>query len=445
MTPTERRTSFTLAGVFGLRMLGMFIILPVFALYAETLPGGQDHRLVGMALGAYGLTQALLQIPFGWLSDRWGRKPTIYLGLAIFAAGSFVAALADSVGMVILGRVIQGAGAISAAVIALTADLTRDEVRTKAMAIIGITIGLTFALSMVLGPVLSRWIGVPGIFALTGTLALGAIALVVARIPDPPPIPPRTQPVRFGPVLRDVELMRLNLGIFTLHAVLMALFVVIPFALRSGGLEGEAHWKVYLPVMIGAVALMAWPMAASERGGWQKAAFVGAVALLALSALVLGLAGASLPWLVVGLLVFFTVFNLLEALLPSLISRNAPAESKGIASGVYASLQFLGAFFGAVTGGWLSQTLGPQAVFAFCGVLAILWLVVAAGMRVPVTRTLPVPPMDAARAQGLQLRLRALPGVRNARLSPGERVARLDVDRAGFDEDNAMKLIHGET
>jgi MFS family permease len=445
MTPIERRTSFTLAGVFGLRMLGMFIILPVFALHAETLPGGQDHRLVGMALGAYGLTQALLQIPFGWLSDRWGRKPTIFMGLTIFAIGSFVAASADSIGTVVVGRVLQGAGAISAAVIALTADLTREEVRTKAMAIIGITIGLTFALSMVLGPVLSRVIGVPGIFAMTGVLALGAIALVYARIPDPPPLVAPAGPVRFGPVLRDRELMRLNLGIFVLHAVLMALFVVIPFSLRSSGLEGAAHWQVYLPVMIAAVALMAYPVSASERGGWQKLAFVGSVAGLALSEAIMAFGGTSLPWLVFGLVVFFTVFNLLEALLPALISRNAPPEAKGIASGVYATLQFLGAFVGAITGGWLSQSYGATAVYLFCGVLTGLWLLAAIGMTVPVTRTLRLPPMDDSRARGLQSRLRALPGVRNARLDAGEGVARLDVDRAGFDEDNAMKLIQGET
>ncbi|MGH8865939.1 MAG: MFS transporter, partial [Burkholderiales bacterium] len=214
MTPLELRASVGLAGIFGLRMLGMFIILPVFALYAERLPGGHDHALVGLALGAYGLTQACLQVPFGWLSDRWGRKRTIYLGLVIFALGSFLAALAQDITMVILGRMIQGAGAISAAVIALTADLTRDDQRTKAMAIIGMTIGATFALSMVAGPVLDHVMGVPGIFALTGFLALSAIVVVRFVIPDPSHSRAGTTPagpaVPVGRVLLDHQLLRLN-------------------------------------------------------------------------------------------------------------------------------------------------------------------------------------------------------------------------------------------
>ena len=445
MTALELRSSFTLAGVFGLRMLGLFIILPVFALYAETLPGGRDHTLVGIALGAYGLTQAVLQIPFGWLSDRWGRKPTIYLGLLLFALGSVVAASATSIGWVIAGRVLQGAGAISAAVIALASDLTRDEVRTKAMAIIGITIGVTFALSMVLGPVLGRWIGVPGIFALTGVLALGAIAVVRFRVPDPVAVvgiaPDRP---RFADVLRDPQLARLNVGIFVLHAVLMALFVVVPFALRGAGLEGNEHWKVYLPVMLGAFVLMAPVMAMSERRGKQKPAFVGAVVLLAIAEVILAMMGASVLAIAGALLVFFTAFNLLEASLPSLISRIAPAEAKGTAVGVYSSIQFLGTFVGAATGGWLSQHHGAPAVFVFCGALTLVWFGVALGMNVPVLRTLQVPPMDAGRADGLLRRLQKLPGVREVRLAPAEGVARLKVDRANFDEEIAMKLIHGE-
>ena len=445
MTALELRSSFTLAGVFGLRMLGLFIILPVFALYAETLPGGRDHTLVGIALGAYGLTQAVLQIPFGWLSDRWGRKPTIYLGLLLFALGSVVAASATSIGWVIAGRVLQGAGAISAAVIALASDLTRDEVRTKAMAIIGITIGVTFALSMVLGPVLGRWIGVPGIFALTGVLALGAIAVVRFRVPDPVAVvgiaPDRP---RFADVLRDPQLARLNVGIFVLHAVLMALFVVVPFALRGAGLEGNEHWKVYLPVMLGAFVLMAPVMAISERRGKQKPAFVGAVVLLAIAEVILAMMGASVLAIAGALLVFFTAFNLLEASLPSLISRIAPAEAKGTAVGVYSSIQFLGTFVGAATGGWLSQHHGAPAVFVFCGALTLVWFGVALGMNVPVLRTLQVPPMDAGRADGLLRRLQKLPGVREVRLAPAEGVARLKVDRANFDEEIAMKLIHGE-
>ena len=380
MTAFEARASLILSGVVGLRMLGLFIILPVFALYAESLPGGSDRTLVGVALGAYGLTQAILQIPFGWMSDRWGRKPTIYLGLSILALGSLVAGLADSIWLVILGRVIQGAGAVSAAVVALTADFTRDSVRTKAMAIIGTTISLTFAASIVGGPILSRWIGVPGIFLLTGVLALTAIVVVRVALPDPPPATATisAEAPRFVDVLLDPRLMQLNFGVFVLHAVLMVLWVVVPFELRASGLDAPAHWKMYLPVMIGSVLLMVPAIMLSERHGRQRATFIGSVALLAIAEAVFALAAPTLVTLFLALLFFFTAFNVLEASLPSLISRTAPPAVKGAAIGVYSSVQFLGTFAGAIIGGWLSQYHGPTAVFVFCLVLTGLWLIVAA-------------------------------------------------------------------
>jgi MFS family permease len=438
-----------LAGIFGLRMLGMFIILPVFALYAQHLPGGQSHTAVGIALGAYGLTQALLQVPFGWLSDRWGRKRTIYFGLAIFALGSFVAAAANDITMVIAGRVIQGAGAISAAVIALTADLTRDEQRTKAMAIIGMTIGAAFALSMVAGPLLDDAIGVPGIFVLTGVLALAAILVVRFAIPDPPParLAGRTAPVPVPvrEVLRDTQLARLNFGIFALHGTLMGLFVVVPFALQAH-LPTAQHWHVYLPVMLGSFVLMLPPMLAMDRGGLHKPVFLGAIAVLLAGMVVLATGASSLATLVAGLLVFFTAFNLLEATLPSLISRMAPAGAKGTAIGVYGSIQFIGTFCGAAGGGWLSQHYGAASVYGMCAVLAAIWIVLAAGMRIPAvlhTRRYQLPRMDAQAIAGLTRQLSSLPGVREVMLS-AEGVAYLRVDMAGFDEQNVIKLLAGE-
>jgi MFS family permease len=384
MSAAELRASFALAGIFGLRMLGMFIILPVFALYAEHLPGGSNHTLVGLALGAYGLTQALLQIPLGWLSDRWGRKPTIYAGLVIFALGSLVAAVAQDIYVVIVGRIIQGGGAISAAVIALTADLTRENQRTKAMAVIGLTIGAAFAVSMIAGPILSRAIGVPGIFALTGALALLAMAVVRWLVPDPPPRPrAERSPMRFSAILMHTELARLNYGIFVLHAVLMALFVVVPFSLRNAGLPASAHWQVYLPVMIGSVLLILPPMLAFERRGRHKPAFLGAIAALLAGELLLAQLSTSLWGLGLALLVFFAGFNLLEAALPALVSRTAPPEAKGTAAGVYGSVQFLGAFAGATTGGFVSQQFGAAAVFVLCGALTLSWLLVAWPMATP--------------------------------------------------------------
>jgi len=384
MTRAERRATAGLAGIFGLRMLGMFIVLPVLALYAETLPGGRDHTLVGLALGAYGLTQAVLQVPFGWASDRWGRKPVIVAGLVIFALGSFIAAWAPTIAWTIAGRTVQGAGAISAAVIALTADLTRDSVRSRAMAAIGMTIGATFALSLVVAPALTPVIGVPGIFVLTGVLALGAIALLLRIVPDPDASPrPRDGLSQWKRALADRDLLRLNYGIFALHAALMALFVQVPFMLRDNGVAASRHWLVYLPVLAASVVLMLPALWQADRPGRGKPVFVGAVAVLFAGQVFLAVAGTSLPMTIVALVVFFTGFNLLEATLPSLVSKFAPPAVKGTATGVYSSVQFFGTFVGAAAGGWLSQWHGAAAVFGFGLVLTALWLAVSATMSAP--------------------------------------------------------------
>ncbi len=366
-------------------MLGMFVILPVFAIYAERLPGGGDLTLVGIAIGVYGLTQAILQIPFGWWSDRYGRKPVIYLGLVIFAIGSFVAALAPDIYVVIIGRILQGAGAISAAVIAMTADLTREDQRAKAMAMIGSTIGLTFALSLIVSPWLSRVIGVPGIFAMTGLLALAAIVVVWRYIPDAPQTPPA--PGRalkdFWHVLKDPQLARLNWGIFALHAVLMAMFIVVPFSLRDAGLAVDEHWKVYLPVMLGSFVLMLPPIMQAGNTKRLRIWFIVSVGLLLASHL-------ALPWLVgnlwllsLFLLAFFAPFNALEAMLPTLTTRLAPGHAKGTALGLYSSIQFFGTFVGAAAGGFLYQHWGAVGVIVLDAVLLGIWLILAIGLRVP--------------------------------------------------------------
>ena len=384
MTAAERRATAGLAGIFGLRMLGMFIVLPVLALYAEALPGGRDHTLVGLALGAYGLTQAVLQIPFGWASDRWGRRPVIAGGLVVFALGSFVAAWAPTIYWTIAGRIVQGAGAISAAVIALVADLTRDEVRTRAMAAIGMTIGATFALSLVAGPALTDVVGVPGIFVMTGVLALAAIAVFNVVVPG---VPAQSAAAdsrgQWRQVLADGQLLRLNYGIFALHASLMALFVQVPFMLRDNGVPPARHWLVYLCVLLASVVLMLPGMLNADRPGRGKPIFVGAIAVLLAGQALLAVAGASLSLTISALVVFFTAFNLLEATLPSLISKFAPPAAKGTAVGIYSSVQFLGTFVGAAGGGWLSQHHGPPAVFGFCLVLTALWLAASATMSAP--------------------------------------------------------------
>jgi MFS family permease len=455
MSAQELRASIGLSGIFGLRMLGMFVILPVFAIYAEHLPGGDNLTLVGIAIGAYGLTQAILQIPFGAWSDRYGRKPVIYVGLLIFAAGSFVAAAAPNIYIVILGRVLQGAGAISAAVMAMAADLTRDEHRTKAMAMIGSTIGATFALSLVASPWLNKVIGVPGIFALTGVLALAAMAVVYAVVPDVAgePQDERRIPARRGldglwQVLRDAQLARLYYGVFALHAVLMALFIAVPFTLRDAGLALDQHWKVYLPVMLGSFVLMLPAVLKSGRPAHARIAFIMSVALLLLTQLAMPWLSGSVWPIALYLLLFFTAFNILEASLPSLVSRMAPAGIKGTAIGIFSSLQFFGTFLGAAAGGYLYGHWGAAGIVILDVALLVIWLGLAFGMRVPAvysTRTYALPELDRGRADGLLAELRAVPGVHEALVMAGEHMLYLKVDSAGFDEQNVLKLIAGET
>jgi MFS family permease len=309
MTPIERRASIGLAGIYGLRMLGLFIILPVFALYAEHLPGGDNKVLVGIALGAYGLTQAILQIPAGLMSDRYGRKPVIYISLLLFALGSFIAAGAHDIYWIIIGRVIQGTGALNAAVMALAADLTREEQRTKAMAMIGITIGITFSISMVLSPVLYQAIGVPGIFALTGILAMLAMLVVKYAIPDPAITrfhsDTEASGKHLGEVLRNKDLLGLDFGIFTLHAILMSVFMQVPSVLRDNGLEAAHHWHVYLPVLLLAFVLMVPPIYVAEKKAMMKQVFVGAIALAVLGQLTLILMQHSIWGVAAALLMFF--------------------------------------------------------------------------------------------------------------------------------------------
>jgi MFS family permease len=448
MDAQERRASSGLAGIYGLRMLGLFIILPIFALYAEKLPGGDNHTLMGLALGAYGLTQAILQIPAGWLSDRFGRKPVIYAGLLVFALGSFIAASADSIYGVIIGRAIQGAGAINAAVMALTADLTREEVRTKAMAMIGMTIGLTFSISLILSPLLSSFMGVPGIFAMTGALALGAMLLVKFVIPDPAITRFHTDTQasgkQFSAVLRNKDLLRLDFGIFTLHAILMSVFMHVPYVLQDNGLEVSHHWQVYLPVMLVAFVLMVPPIIIAEKKAKMKQVFMLAV-LLALCAQTLLLFGQHNLWAVcAALLVFFTAFNVLEATLPSLISKIAPLAAKGTAMGVYSSVQFLGAFFGAAVGGALMQSFSGDAVFMFSIVLLAVWLLVAATMNPPAavsTKMYHLAELDAVEAKLLEQQLVQQQGVREALVVASEGIACLKVEMSGFDQAAVEQLV----
>lgn len=384
MTSSELRASASLASIFALRMLGMFLILPVFAVHAKSLPGGDSATLVGLAMGIYGLTQSFGQIPFGAASDKYGRKRIIIIGLLLFAVGSFIAASAGDIVTIIIGRAIQGAGAISAAVTAFIADSTREEHRTKAMAMVGGSIGLTFAISMIASPVLYRAIGMGGLFALTGALAMVAILVVAFAVPAAPKTVAERVP--FSQVLKNGELMRLNFGVFALHMMQMATFVVVPPALvQYAGIPLASHWKIYLPVVLASVLFMLPPIFVGEKRGKSKQVFLGAISLMLIVQIgfCLFLSHPTLSWmlLVVLLLAFFVAFNILEASQPSLVSRIAPASAKGAALGVYNTLQALGLFCGGALGGWLQQHVGASAIFVVCSGVTIVWLIIASNMK----------------------------------------------------------------
>lgn len=384
MSRTEIRASASLASIFALRMLGLFLILPVFAEHGKTMSGGDNLAMVGLAMGIYGLAQAFCQIPFGIASDRYGRKPVIVIGLMMFAIGAVVAALADDILWVVVGRALQGAGAISAAITALIADATREQHRTKAMAMVGGSIGLTFAASMVGAPLLYQAIGMSGIFWLTGLLAIAAIGVVLYVVPAVPVI--KTRRVALVEVLKNFELMRLNVGVFVLHLTQVAIFVVVPAALVEAlDLPLVSHWKVYLPVVLASLILMLPPIFIGEKLGKIKQVFVAAIIMLLFVQLGLwwwlAQAGRHSWWLVVLLLAFFIAFNILEASQPSLVSRIAPPAAKGTALGVYNTLQSLGLFCGGVVGGWLVQHVDRAAVFQVGAGLTMVWLIMAINMK----------------------------------------------------------------
>ncbi len=384
MTPLERRASVSLASIFALRMLGLFLVLPVFALEARKYPGGDDPALLGLAMGIYGLTQGLLQLPFGMASDRFGRKRVIVIGLLIFAAGSFWAAAATDLQALLIGRSLQGAGAVSAAVTALLADLTRDEVRTKAMAMVGASIGLMFALSLVLAPVLAAAVGLAGLFAITGVLALLGVAVVIWGAPAAPAMQPGPRG-RLVDVLHHAGLMRMNFGVFVLHAVQLAMWVAVPALLVQAGLPKDSHWQVYLPAVLGSFVLMGG-MFALERRGRLKQVFLAAILLIAAVELGLLALSSGTPRLMplAGLLfAFFCGFNILEATQPSLVSRLAPMQMRGTAMGVYNTLQSLGFFVGGWAGGGLVKSWGSQMLFVCCAAAMLLWWLVALPMQAP--------------------------------------------------------------
>jgi MFS family permease len=447
MQKQEFRAAGSLAAVFSVRLLGLFMIYPVFAAYAQHLSGANPY-LIGEALGVYGLSQGLLQIPFGLLSDRFGRKLMIVVGLVIFAIGSAVAASSTSIGGVIVGRVLQGGGAVGSVILALVADLTSEENRTKAMAMVGITIGASFMVALVAGPIAANFIGVAGIFWLMVGLAMVGVAITLFVVPTPRRVvvhrDAEAVPALIGSVLRNKELLRLDVGIFALHAMLTASFLVVPGLLRGTlDVSNRNDWMIYLPVLVVSVAVMIPAIIVAEKHRRMKGVFVAAVAALLVSQVMLYFGAHNLYVLLAALTIFFSGFNVMEASLPSLITKAAPPDAKGTATGIYSSLQFLGIFVGGVVGGWANQTGGTAGVFALTAALALLWLLAAITMKQPsylTTRLVPIADGKVGDAEGLAARLRQVPGVAVAVVIAEEKLAYLKVDSRSFDAAMAASL-----
>lgn len=448
MTPLEKRATASLASIYALRMLGLFMLFPVLSLFAEQMEGSTP-LLIGLAISIYGLTQAILQIPFGLLSDHFGRKKIIIIGLILFAAGSVVAATSTTIYGVLLGRAIQGCGAIAAAIMALVADLTQEVHRTKAMAGIGASIGISFGVALTIGPVIAGYIGISGIFYLTAILSLLAILLVLLVVPNPKKSSVHRDaelvPAQFLSVLKMPDLLRLNYGIFILHLCLTASFVVLPLLIRDAGLPPENHWGVYLSIMVSAMVVAIPLIIIAEKKRQMKRVFVGAIVALILAGWGLFNWAADLSGIIGFLWLFFCGFSVLEATLPSLISKTAPGDLKGTAMGAYSSAQFMGAFIGGVVGGWLYGEAGAAMVFLFTAMAATSWMLVAMFMNTPnylANMLISLDAVSEAKGEHLTAQLLAVPGIKEVTLHFEESVAYLKVDNKILQKEALQRLLN---
>ena len=447
MTLSEKRATWSLASIYALRMLGLFLIMPVLSLFAEQLEGSTPS-LIGMAIGVYGISQALLQIPFGILSDRLGRKKIIIIGLLIFMIGSVVAALSTNIYGVLLGRAIQGSGAIAAPIMALVADLTQEVHRTKAMALIGLSIGVSFGIAITAGPVIAGFIGVHGIFWLIAVLSIVAIFVVLYLVPNPEKSKVHRDaevvPGQFLNILKNVDLLRLNYGIFILHATLTASFVVLPLLMRDAGLLPAEHWKVYLPVFVVSMAAIIPFVILAEKKRKMKIVFIGAIAALVLADLGLMQFSHNLIGIIGFLWLFFTGFNLLEATLPSLISKTAPGDLRGTAMGIYSTSQFLGAGLGGGIGGWCYGQFGAAGVFMFCALAGFSWLLLSLTMKPPrywANLLISLEKTTQVVADNFVSEILKINGVEEVTLRYEEGVAYLKVDNQQLNRDQLQSVI----
>ena len=447
MTASERRATWSLASIYALRMLGLFLIMPVMSLFAEQMEGSTPS-LIGLAIGIYGMSQALLQIPFGLVSDRVGRKKIIVFGLLLFCLGSVIAALSTSIYGIILGRAVQGSGAIAGPTMALLADLTQEVHRTKAMALIGASIGVSFGVAIAAGPVIAGFIGIHGLFWLIAVLSLLAILVIIFLVPQPQKSNKHRDaelvPATFLQVLKNVELLRLNYGIFVLHAILIASFVIVPLLLRDAGLLPAEHWKVYLPVFVASFAVIIPFVILAEKKRKMKPVFLAAIVILIMAELGLMQFNTSLFGIIGFLCLFFSGFNLLEATLPSLISKTAPGDMRGTAMGIYSTCQFLGAGIGGSLGGWCYGEYGAQGVFLFCALAALSWLLLSFSMTPPrywANLLISLQSVTEQRADEFTSEMLKLKGVEDVTLHYQEGVAYLKVDNQQLDRQELQLLI----
>ncbi|MFI3220759.1 MAG: MFS transporter [Methylococcales bacterium] len=447
MSPSEKRATWSLASIYALRMLGLFMILPVLSLFAEQLEGS-THALIGLAMSIYGLPQVLLQIPFGLLSDKFGRKKIILIGLLLFFIGSVIAAFSTTIYGVLVGRAFQGAGAVSAVVMALVADLTQEVHRTKAMATIGVSIGLSFGVGIIVGPIISGFGGVQAVFGVTAVLTVFAMMAVIYIVPNPQHSKLHRDaefvPAQAMNALKNPDLLRLNYGIFILHLILMAIFVVVPKLMQQAGLEAGHEWQVYLPVFAGSMAVMIPFIILAEKKRKMKQVFLGAIAVLVLSEVGLSQFHDNLIGIVGFLAVFFCGFNLLESTLPSLISKTAPADLKGTAMGAYSSSQFMGLFLGGVIGGWFNGQFGVTAVFLFCAAAAFSWFLVSLTMNPPrylANMLISLEDLNQQTSDSFVNQLMAVIGVVEVTVHIEEAVAYLKVDSQQLNKDQLQQLL----
>lgn len=447
MTPTEQRAVVSLSSIMGLRMIGLFMVLPVFSLYAHQLQGATP-TLIGLALGIYGLTQALFQIPFGILSDHFGRKPIILIGLLIFAIGSLLAGFAHSITLMMIGRALQGVGAVGSTILAFIADLTRENQRTKAMAITGMTIGFSFSLAMFIGPLLTQWLPINGLFFLAALLGLIGILVLYISVPDSVTISWHrdTEPElkSFIKLLITPELAKLNVGIFILHAIFTASFIAIPISISQFiGLKANQQWEIYLPTLLLAFILTLFCIGMAEKKQQLKPYFLGGIATLVVAECLLWLAPNHSLVAATGICLFFGSFSLLEAFLPSLISRTAPAARKGSALGIYSCSQFLGIFVGGVLGGWLYGKFNFSGIYLFCITLALLWLVLALLMQTPrflVTQMWRVDPFKQSQWETIAASLQLIPGMIEVTFIAEDGIAYLKMERKTLEDHDFIRL-----